>query len=243
MNTKIKLLFAGIVVLFMVFISAVIMILRTSSQSAVSPGSTTIPTPATSTPSEASGLSMIQTTPANNSIDVPLETTALTIIVSRSLKSNESLEATVREKGTGGQIATEVTMQGKTATITLLRVLAPKEEYLVSLSVLPSGRLVGSFRFTTVDAEPLDTYPFGLFEEQDRNTLKERPDIYLANQLPYTSDDFTMSAQLEQGTFTYDVVSETLTQDELIAAVNTWLLSLGLNAGQISGLQFNYRAR
>jgi len=244
MNTRIKIFFASVIILFVVFIIAVIMILRSSSQSPVGPGLTTIPTQAIPTLSgEVSGLSIIRTSPAHNGTDIPLKTTTLTIVVSRSLKSNESLEATVREKGTGGQIATEVHMQGKTATVTLLRVLAPKEEYLVSLSVLPSARLVGSFRFTTVDAQPLDTYPFGLFEEQDRNTLKDRPDIYLANQLPYSSDDFSMTAELEQGKFTYYVESQTLDEDALIKAVNIWLLSLGLNEGQISGLRFNYTAR
>ncbi len=239
MATRTKALIIAAFVLFLFLILATVLLLRSGQPTTEGPAVS--PTPRMGT-SELRGVRIVSSIPEANATNVPVKTSQVRITLSGGLKQG-TIEVSVYEKSTRGTVPNTVSVNGANVVVDLLRVLAPREEYLVTLTHQPNGVSVGSFRFTIEDAPAVDTYPFGLFEEQERNDLKERPDIYVANKLPYSTDAFTIDARVSGGSFVYSAQSSSLSEDELKQVVQQWLLSLGLTDRQISGLTIEYRAR
>ena len=90
---------------------------------------------------------------------------------------------------------------------------------------------------------PPNTAPTGLFEEQDRVQREKHPDIFLANQTPYFTDDFSVSSDFKKTPIDHFYFIVTVKGEDKTAAKNNfivWLKSLGLTDSQIQGLDITY---
>lgn len=100
--------------------------------------------------------------------------------------------------------------------------------------------------FTTLGPTPSvkpDTFPVGLFEEQDRLQREKHPDIFLANQTPYSTNDFSISSDFKQTPIGHFYFVVTLKGEDKNLAKNNfmaWLESLGLTDQQIQGFDITY---
>lgn len=103
--------------------------------------------------------------------------------------------------------------------------------------------ILAEFDFLTSTVSPsVDTRPVAALTKTIERTKKERPDIYLANLMPYQSFDFEMELEIDnQGYFTFLVNSNRLSGTLLKDRVEQWLLSLELTTDQIKKLPIKYR--
>lgn len=104
-------------------------------------------------------------------------------------------------------------------------------------------RVIGetSFLTKTVTVEE-DTRPVTAVTETVIRTRRERPDVFLANELPYESFDFNMVREVNsEGYFVFVVTSNRLAGETLKDAVKQWLLKLELSNEQIATLNIVYR--
>jgi len=104
-------------------------------------------------------------------------------------------------------------------------------------------RTLKELRFLTKTVSPSpDTRPVAAVTETVLRNRLERPDVYLANILPYESQDFTMVLETDaEGYFTFVVTQGRLNGELLKEAVKNWLLSLELTEAQIATLNLEYR--
>jgi len=132
-------------------------------------------------------------------------------------------------------------IQGTTLILESTNVLTQSTVYTIRIRD-QKLRVLKEFSFLTLTVQPSpDTRPEAALTKTIERTLRERPDVYLANLLPYQSFDFSMVLEIDdQGYFQFKVSSSRLSGAILKDRVAQWLLGLELSQKQISGLNIIY---
>lgn len=198
------------------------------------------PTIASKTPTSVSGiLSVLATDPADASDNTPLDK-QIVITFNREFSKNElniefldnSLQPVAHTYTiTASRLILKPTAPLNQATVYTIRV---RDRYI---------KTIKEFSFLTLTVAPSpDTRPIPALTETIIRTRAERPDVYLANELPYESFDFKMVLEIDnEGYFTFVVTSNRLTGELLKDSVQQWLLNLELTKAQIETLKIVYR--
>jgi len=104
-------------------------------------------------------------------------------------------------------------------------------------------RTLKEFSFLTKTLTPSpDTRPEAAITQRILRDRLEHPEIFLANNLPYESEDFKMIRTFDAGgNYVFEVTSSRWKGPILVDAVKNWLLSLELTESQIATFTIEYR--
>lgn len=196
-------------------------------------------TPGITIPTKQTNLKVVSTTPANNSQQVGLNTIVV-VNFDRNVASGEVLFEFTDDRFSKVNYSQKITGQ----QITLVPQPALEQSRVYTIKVMDRfKRLLYKLEFLTLTIAPSpDTRPVAALTQTIIRTRRERPDVYLANLMPYQSFDFTMELEIKPGGyFNFVVTSNRLGEKLLKAAVEKWLLSLELTTEQIKDLPLEYR--
>ncbi|OGK64984.1 hypothetical protein A2313_02795 [Candidatus Roizmanbacteria bacterium RIFOXYB2_FULL_41_10] len=183
-------------------------------------------------------LKVVSTSPVDGADNVDLNS-GIEIVFNRSFNSNEVIiefmDAAIKNVKHSQKI------QGTTLILESTNVLTQSTVYTIRIRD-QKLRVLKEFSFLTLTVQPSpDTRPEAALTKTIERTLRERPDVYLANLLPYQSFDFSMVLEIDdQGYFQFKVSSSRLSGAILKDRVAQWLLGLELSQKQISGLNIIY---
>ncbi len=124
----------------------------------------------------------------------------------------------------------------------------PQQEYLKNTSYTvkitsKNSSLGYSFRFTTGSQALRNDAPNPTFvEEQEKRTLRENPDIFLSNKLPYVSSTFAMKYFISNidGKILFTAVLKGSGFKKSTEDAKAWMKSLGLSDQQLTALNIQY---
>lgn len=120
--------------------------------------------------------------------------------------------------------------------------LTEQTVYKVKCIETATGEILADYNFATKKSltSKIDdgNSIFNIMKDKNR---KERPDIFLANEMPYVAKEFQMDVQTtENGEFEFVVKSTNSSGISLKRIVEEWLLSLELTKKQIDSLIIIY---
>lgn len=198
-----------------------------------------VTTPGVTFPLRQTDLSVVSTKPTANSQEVALNTTVV-INFNRVVTTGEVQFEFTDEEFNKVNYSSKIT--GKQITLVPQPVLEQSRVYTIKV-MDRFKRLLYQFEFLTLTVAPSpDTRPIAALTQTIIRTRKERPDVYLANLMPYQSYDFAMELEIrEGGYFNFVVTSDRLGESLLKSRVEEWLLSLELTSEQIKDLPLEYR--
>jgi len=190
-------------------------------------------------PSEQGALRVINTLPANGAQNINLNSEVV-VNFNRNFTQNE-----VQVEFLDNNLQT-VSYQFRSlgSRLTLIPEQPLEQSMVYTVRIRDQYvRTIGEINFLTQTITPSpDTRPVAAVTEIIIRNRQERPDIYLANLMPYEDQDFKMVLETDaEGYFTFVVTPGRLTGDLLKDGVKAWLLSLELTEAQISSLKFVYR--
>jgi len=190
-------------------------------------------------PIRQADLSVVSTIPAANSQQVGLNTTVV-INFNAAVTTGEVLFEFTDDRFSKVNYSQKI--MGK--QITLVPQPALEQSRVYTIKVMDRfKRLLYQFEFLTLTIAPSpDTRPVAALTQTIIRTRRERPDVYLANLMPYQSFDFAMELEIKPGGyFNFVITSDRLGESLLKTAVEEWLLSLELTNEQIKDLPLEYR--
>lgn len=197
------------------------------------------PTPSVSTvPTRVKESFVVSFYPADNSTNVALDTNISFVFVP-SVKLQEVNFSILPP------VQYEKIISGQSLTVKPKALLSAGTKYSIVLGQNNSSSFE-SLSFTTVGATPTnlpDTRPSG--EPSERNTLlrQTRPDIFLKNNTPYSTADFSISSNFTTTPAEHFYFLVLLFGDKNNSKISfiAWLKSLGLEDSQIQGLDLLYQ--
>lgn len=197
---------------------------------------TTPITPYTST--APNRLFVVSTRPSNKAAIISLNQ-AIAVAFNRTILPNE-VGITISP-----QLPFSVGVQDNTLLITPQSPLTPGTLYTYAIHYLTLDQLPNLFTFTTTgptQSQLPDTGLPGGAETNDAYLVKNRPDIYLSNRLPYSGTSFTITSTYKTTPTRHFAFTIGLTGDEALGRSEAlaWLKSLGLTDQQIRGLDITY---
>ena len=230
-----------IAIVSLLFIAALLLTISNS----VGPESKIKPQPVISpttvpfgSPPQTAPLKIISTNPADGAQNVSLDA-SVEITFNRRFNLNEIaiqfLDASVKS------VNYQPKIKGSVLIIEPSDALAQSTVYTLFIRN-QQWQILKEFGFLTQTVAPgPDTRPIAALTKTIERTRRERPDIYLANQLPHQSFDFNMVLEIDnQGYFEFIVTSSRLSGSILKDRVEQWLLSLKLTQKQIADLPITY---
>ncbi len=229
----------SLVFVFLIFMAA-LMGMKKGSESR--PGATVTPArvqPTAPVP-ETAPLSLVSTSPNNGAEAVGLDTN-IELRFNRTPRASELTISLVENLTEQKSYRTRI-IDNKLVVIPDTP-LAESSVYRVTVRRAADLELIGEVSFLTLTTTVReDTRPVELVTQIEERSREERPDIYLANKMPYDSADFRMDLEIDEvGNFTFVVTSNKYTGGLLVNRVNQWLQSIGLTVEQIEDLEFAYR--
>lgn len=152
--------------------------------------------------------------------------------------SQEDVEVTVEPS-----FPYDTSVEGKQLIITPQRPLQPDTDY--TLTVRPTVSQERSFTFKTInpqDETDADTYPIGAREQSEEFQRINYPDVFLANQTPYETEQFVITHEYDPGVgaFVFQVQLRGNIQESRQAFAD-WLVSLGMTGEQVDRVQIEFR--
>lgn len=232
MNTR-KLIFiivAGIAVLFIVALFVVFSFGKPSTDTPQPPA----PTGAVFNPTQ--GLTLISTTPINQSIQIPVIST-ITMTFNKAVEESSPTIQIFPSAPFSFSVASAI------LTITPNSPLSPSTNYTVTTTLEGKSFFV---LFTTAGSAPTPG-PNTRDENQvqkDTNATKElQPDTFLSNLTPYTDVNFSVTSDFSQtlGQFQFTVVSTSGATVPAQTAFTEWAKKQGLNDEQIERVSVVYK--
>lgn len=229
-------IFAGIAALACVLL--LFLLFTGKKSSLVEPPIIPTPTPVTySTPFSQGSVAVDSvsprpgsTVPANQQIVIALDSSVNPKDVTVTLYPNSSFTTKI---------------SGNNLIIIPSQPLAPGTTYSYSLTSQATPGAPTTASFTVEGPTPTPAGPntaVGAKNERDSYLLANNPGAFLANQLPYSSNDFSISATLKQsGGYHFSITI--LNTDKAVgrSAFINWLRSLGLSDIQINSLDITYQ--
>ena len=184
-------------------------------------------------------LTIVSSSPKNYSTQVPLNS-VVRVVFSRQIRPNELNFEFINDQFIN--VDYSLSLADNKATLTPKQPLEPSRAYTVRVrdSYL---RIIGKLEFSALTLTPSpDTRPVAALTETIIRTRAERPDIYLANLMPYESFDFKMDIEIDdEGYLTFVATSDRFQGELLKSAVERWLISIELTSEQIKDLPLEYR--
>lgn len=241
MNKKILLIVIGLLLIFIAFflLSRKVSILKQTS-----PQPTDIPeVTSVILPTYQPLLNIVSTTPTDKAISVPLSQ-VISIVFNRTYDINQ-LEFIVNPKFEFKKSQTDNTL-----VITPIIPLQPGTLYTYSLwDKTNSENFRQTFTFTTIGPTPEflpDTRPVEVIQAEENFLRENRPDIFLKNLTPYSSEIFSITSDYRSPPQSHFYFLVTLkSTDQSIAELSkqefiSWLKSLKLTDQQIQALDITY---
>lgn len=223
------------IILSLIIIIAVPLVLLVIS-SVLSPKSSQKPTP---TPGATAALSMIKTDPVLNQKNVPLSQVI-------SLEFNRSLTTSDISIISSPQTQFNTTINGSMLFLSPVSPLSRSTNYVVTISSSDHKKLIYTLVFSTEGPTPtiIDTRPSGEPQKTDQLLLKNRPDAFLSNKLPYSTSDFKAVYSFKSaptGHFAFTVTLLGSNKDSSKLSFIAWVKSFGLSDTQIGQLDITYQ--
>lgn len=234
------LLIAGLSLVFVLIIF--LLILQTTKKGFQPPPATTPTVPLTTSTlprQPVQALRVVSTEPPNNRQQVTLNSL---IVVNFNRKVNP--EELLFEFTNDSFLKVNYGLEFSGNKVILIPQSSLEQSRIYSVRVMDSfKREIYRLKFMTLTVAPSpDTRPVAALTETIIRTRAERPDVYLANLMPYESYDFSMKLEIKPGGyFNFVVTSKRLGKNLLEARVEQWLLGLELTQEQIKGLPLEYR--
>ena len=176
---------------------------------------------------------IINAQPQDAGKDVPINTPI--IITFNQIISPNNTQVTVVPN-----TPISVNIQANILTITPSSDLTPATTYTFLIRYDPN-RPAYIYSFRTIGA-PSDTFVFP-HQEEDQKDIRLAPDVYVSNKTPYSTNDFSVTADISQTTgnfnFTVTLTGPDKNQDQ--QDFLNWVRSLGLTEAQINTLEITYQ--
>lgn len=185
-------------------------------------------------------LSIISSSPSNNQVDVPVDTTI-------SFRFNKPVSVNDVPLSILPDIQYNLSTQGDQLILQPLQSLNPGTRYIITLRLKDANGqpALYSYMFTTIGPTPTylpNTRPNGLPEQSENFQRQNYPDIYLANKTPYSTNSFSIEySTTETGHYYFIVTLGGTNQDAAKEDFLDWLHSLQLTDQQIQGLDIQYQ--
>lgn len=222
-----------IVVVFLALKSATI---QPSKKSAL----TIVPTVETPVVTQPALLSVVSSKPENGDTNVAIDIAEIRILFSGKPVIN-AYSIRFEDQNTKARIGINVSVEGSQMIIQPLMTLAPETVYTVSVLNTIDKVQIFTMTFTTVSTPPLNTFPSGFDVYTEQRDLRERPDIYLANKLPYIESVFIMTLEVpDNGPYVFHVKAKITDVKKVRTNVVDWLHSIGLTDEDIAGFTIRY---
>ncbi|MCR4330130.1 MAG: Ig-like domain-containing protein [Candidatus Roizmanbacteria bacterium] len=243
MDTIRKKLIVLVGISFIFVVSVLILVVSTLRKTSIQP---VLPTPTvpvqytTPVPTLSTALRVLSSKPVDGETNVAVTLDAIRILFNAPQKI-EQFQVYFGAKNAKTSIGTNVTSEGNQLVIQPLMTLTPKTEFTLTIRSASSDTFVYSLSFTTVDVLAVDTFPTGFDTYTEQKDLKERPDIYLANKLPYATDSFIMTLEVpDNGAYIYHVKSKITDVKKVRNDVVIWLKSIGITPENSAGFDIRY---
>lgn len=231
-----------IILIFVIFIPLVLFVLKPSSSKISFFGAPTpTPFPSNNSSSTQGVLTVISTSPSNNSVNVPLDSTI-------SVFFNQSVKPTDFEFSSVPQIPGPFTIQSNKLILTPNTPLLSSTKYVAVVLIKTPGKTkVNSFTFTTFGPSPT---PFQIQSDPSAENssqqyeLQNYPDAFLRNHTPYSSSSFSVTSEytnIPSGHFFFSVTLKGANKDTSKSSLITWIKSKGLTDSQIQNLDIRYK--
>jgi len=238
-----KLLFImGIAFLFVlsVLLFAFATLRKTSSQPSVQAPTHILQPSKYPTPTTSSTIRVLSTKPATGAQNIAVDISAVRILFSTP-QNPEQFIVYLGAKNTKIAVGTNVTAEGNQLIIQPLMTLIPDSVYTLTIKSVVGNSFTYSLSFTTAHIPVVDTFPSGFDTYTEQRDLNERPDIYLANKLPYGTDSFLMTLEVpDSGAYIYHVKSKIADVQKVKTDVAVWLQSIGITSAESSGFDIRY---
>lgn len=184
-------------------------------------------------------LEVVSTTPVHGTTDINLDqvvTISFNRVFSRNEVSFEFLNSSLEK------VDYQLSQQNQAAVLTPKKPLQQSTVYTIRVRN-QRAEVITEFEFLTLTIAPSpDTRPIAALTQTIINTRRDKPNIFLANLMPYQSYDFAMELEIKPGGyFNFVITSDRLGESLLKSAVEEWLLSLDLTNEQIKDLPLEYR--
>lgn len=234
-----KLLFLFIGIILLILVSVVLFVLPKKPGvippkpvEQFQPSGTTSPTPTPAT----QVLSVISSIPSMNTQDVPPN---ITLRITFNKEPRLELTSVKFTPAVVFQLSLVYNILFIDPTIDLL----PSTNYKVEVSV---NGMISPYilMFRTASQNPPGTAPDAeSLKKQDEILRQMKPDAYLANKLPFSTNDFSASSAIKPSTNNLYFIVELKGSDKVSAknAFLDWLKSLQLTDTQIQGLGIEYQ--
>lgn len=184
-------------------------------------------------------LTLMSSTPTEGAV-VPIDTRIIQMTFSEPI-DKKAIRTVLTEEGTNGPLSVQSNVTGNELKLTTARFLGPDREYTVVVRIADGGVRQYQLRFRTAKGEQIDTAPIGFAEEEQEWNRINRPDIYIANQVPYTTSAFKIESSITQEGNIVFIVTGKGTRDSLQNAVNAWFDEINVPLGSRSQLQVQYQ--
>lgn len=184
-------------------------------------------------------LYVTSTYPVTKSNNIPVSSSIVLTFI-RSPQPNE-FEFSINPPAPFNQLIdqTKVTIKPRSP-------LLPGTTYTFTVKMLNQAQLPQSYWFTT--AGPTTPYlpntkPSGAANEENNFQLQNHPDVYLSNNTPFTTVDFSITSAYQAqptGHFAFTVMLKGSDLNTAKIKANNWMRSLGLSDSQIQTLDITY---
>lgn len=229
---KIVFLIGGIAILTFIFLLLLISSFFFSSGKS-SVNNVTTPTPIT-TNQNTNPLSILTTDPLNNQTNVPINQIITITFNKNVLSGNITFTIQPSAQYVGNIVNNQY-------VVNLTSNLLPNTQYTYTIHV--HDRNLGVYTFTTAGSQS------GITNDNAAQTIKDwsrtnKPDMFLYNQTPYSTSDFSVSKDISQTApynafFTVSLLGTDKNSGK--QAFLQWLTSLGLTDQQIQNLDIRYQ--
>lgn len=191
-------------------------------------------------PTVSSSVRVLSSKPETGAVNVAVDIAAIRILFNSPQKP-EQFKIFLGASNTKTSIGTNVTAEGNQLVIQPLMTLIPNTVFTLTVRSVAGNVLIYSLTFTTENVPIVDTFPSGFDTYTEQRDFQERPDIYLANKLPYGTVSFTMALEIpDSGSYIYHVKPKITDAQKVRADVLAWLHSINLTDTDIDSFDIRY---
>jgi hypothetical protein len=240
-KTKLYLV-VGLLFCFVIIVLVITMFHNQNSPTPNDTNNTTMTPTAVSTGAPVDALQITTSDPLNNATNIPV-----TQIITLNLAKNRTISPADLNVTIEPTTPFTIGLKDSAITITPKSALKPGIPYLIQVIYKGDTANLYSLTFRTVGptATPVpNTRDEKLIQDINQSDKTNNPDVYLSNQTPYQTSDFSIDSVFKKeptGHYGFIVKITSNDQDGTKAKLLEWIRSTGLSDTQIQTLDITYQ--